>query len=199
MKEDKSLTVADMAALGKLFEEHRTKLLAMLSRRIDPGLAVRLAPDDILSDAFLEAGRKWNAFKDQSGFTSYSWLYRIVLDCMLQAWRRESRGKRDVRRDMPWPERSSMQLGMLLVSPGTAPSEAVRREESRQQIRQIMDLLGDRDQEILWMRHFDQLSFKEIADVLGIKQSAANVRYARALKRLKDLWQKIHKQEELDE
>jgi hypothetical protein len=43
------------------------------------------------------------------------------------------------------------------------------------------------DCEILWMRHFDQLAFKEIAEVLDITTGAANVRYVRALGRLKEL------------
>ena len=35
------------------------------------------------------------------------------------------------------------------------------------------------------MRAFDGLSFKETAEVLGINQNAANVRYWRALEHLK--------------
>ena len=38
----------------------------------------------------------------------------------------------------------------------------------------------------------DDLTFKEAAAVLGIKESAANLRYVRALRRLKELWQKFY-------
>ena len=77
-------SVVDMALLGKLFEEHQPKLLAMVQRRLDPSLAARVSPDDILSDAFLEARRKWLAFKAQSALTPYAWLYGIVRDCLIQ-------------------------------------------------------------------------------------------------------------------
>ena len=40
-----------------------------------------------------------------------------------------------------------------------------------------------------------RLSFKEAAQVLGIQQSAATLRYVRALKRLKALWQQMYPQE----
>jgi RNA polymerase sigma-70 factor (ECF subfamily) len=43
------------------------------------------------------------------------------------------------------------------------------------------------DREVLVLRHFEQLSPAETAQVLGIKGKAAGMRYLRALKRLKDI------------
>jgi RNA polymerase sigma-70 factor, ECF subfamily len=192
MTKDESLTVADMATLGRLLEEHRPNLLAMVQRRIDPSLAARIDPEDVLSEAFLEARRKWNRFKGQSAMTPYAWLYRIVLDSLVAAWRRETRATRDPRQELPWPERSGVQLGLSLVAPGTSPSKAVAREELQHEVRRVMECLSDRDQEILWMRVFDQLSFREAAMVLGVTANAAAVRYARALRRLKELWIRLH-------
>jgi DNA-directed RNA polymerase specialized sigma24 family protein len=54
---------ADMAALEKLLEEHRPRLLAMVERRLDPVLRARIDADDILNVAFFDARRKWAAFK----------------------------------------------------------------------------------------------------------------------------------------
>lgn len=182
----------DLAALAKLLQEYRPKLLAMVRRRIDPRLSARLDPEDILSDAFLLARRKWADFKGQAGMTPYAWLYRIVLDCMIEAWRRHTRGGRDPDREMPWPQRSSIQMGLGLVGKGISPTSAAAREELRRRVQQMLALLGPRDREILWMRHYDELSFKEAAQVLAITTSAANLRYVRALRRLKDLWLELH-------
>jgi len=41
------------------------------------------------------------------------------------------------------------------------------------------------DREVLLLRHFEELSNKEAADVLGIQENAASNRYVRALTRLK--------------
>ena len=41
------------------------------------------------------------------------------------------------------------------------------------------------DQEVLALRHFEELSNGEVAEVLGIGQKAASIRYVRALKRLR--------------
>ena len=151
-----------------------------------------MGAEDILSNAFLQARLRWHSFQEQDGMTAYAWLYRIVMDCLIEAWRHETRDRRDLDKDMPWPERSSVQLGLNLVGTSSTPSKAAARKELQQQMQQTLGMLGPRDQEILWMRHYDQLSFKEAAAVLGIKESTANVRYVRALKRLRDLWLQLH-------
>jgi len=43
------------------------------------------------------------------------------------------------------------------------------------------------DREILALRHFEELTNSEVAQVLGIQVKAASIRYIRALKRLKEL------------
>ena len=184
-------TLGEMAELGRLFKENEDRLLGMLQRRISPSLTPRLDAGEILNEAFLVAQRKWGQFKDQSELTAYAWLYRISLDCLIQNWRKQTRGRRDPRREIAWPERSSMQLVLGLVNPATSPSEALAREEQRERVRQVLGLLKPGDQEILWMRHYDQLAFKEAAALLGVSESAATLRYVRALKRLRLLWEQI--------
>lgn len=191
-------SVGDLAVLGKLLEEHRPQLLAMLQRRLDPALSARISAEDILSEAFLQARRKWTAFKSQATLSPYAWLYRIALDCLIEAWRHETRDRRDPERAMPWPDQSSIQMGLGLVSPGTSPSKAAARAELQRRMQHTLARLKDADREILWMRHYDQLSFKEAALVLGIKESAATLRYVRALERLKRLWQQLYLEEEVE-
>jgi RNA polymerase sigma-70 factor (ECF subfamily) len=185
--------VAELAALGKLLEEHRTKLLAMVERRIDPALRRRVEAEEVLQEAFLAAQGKWTRFHAApSSMTPYAWLYRIVLDTLFETWRKQSRARRDPAREMPWPEQSSIQLGLGLLQSGTSPSEAFARKELQDRMRHALEGLGPHDREILWMRHYDELSFPEAAAVLGITENAATVRYVRALKRLRDLWLKLN-------
>jgi RNA polymerase sigma-70 factor (ECF subfamily) len=185
-------TVADLAELGRHFDECRPRLLAMLRRRIDLSLAVRIVAEDVLNDVFLEACRKWGRFQGQSDLSPYVWLYGIVRDRLIDAYRRETRGRRDLHRDLPWPEQSSVQLGLCLIDPGTNPASAAVRDEVRQRMQQALSLLKDADRDILWIRHYDGLSFREAGAVLGVGEKAATVRYVRALKRLKALWQQLY-------
>jgi len=184
-------SLTEWAVLGRLFQEHRPRLLAMLRRRLDPQLNPRLDAEEILGEAFMQAQRRWAAFQAQPDGKPYPWLYRIALDCLIEAWRRESRGPRDVRRDVPLPEGTSLQLGLGLLCPGTSPSEALARDELRERVRLVMAQLKDSDREILLMRHFDELAYADISAILGIAVNTAEQRCHRALGRLSDLWLKL--------
>ena len=185
-------SVAQMAQLGQVLQQHRPRLLAMLRRRIDPALAKRIVAEDVLSKVYVLAGRRWQAFSDQPDAPAYPWLYRLALDCLIEAWRHETRDRRNLRRELPWPDHSSVQLCIGLVHTGTSPSQAVVREELRQSMQRVMDLLPAKDCELLRMRHEDVLSHAEAAQVLGVSENTAAVRYMRALNRLRKLWNQFH-------
>jgi len=188
--------VADLAGVGNLLEQHRARLLQMVRRRIDPALAVRMDPEEILHEAFFAACRKWVNYCAQPTVSPYAWLYRIVLDTLIEVWRRETRAIRDHRRDLPWPAESSVQLALRLVDSATGPGSALAQHELLERVERTVKELGDNDHEILWMRHYDQLSFGEAAAVLGISENAATVRYARALRRLREKWLQMESGEE---
>jgi RNA polymerase sigma-70 factor (ECF subfamily) len=183
-------SVSEIARLAQAFEEYRPRLLAMVQRRIDPALAARVAPEDIVGDAFLRARARWST-PNPAALPTYAWLYRNALDCLIEAWRSANAAGRSIRRDVPWPESSSVQLGLGLVGSLTTPSTALRRKELRERIHWAMSQLKPDDQEILAMRHFDELSHKEAAAILNVSEHAATVRYARALARLRQIWKQI--------
>jgi RNA polymerase sigma-70 factor (ECF subfamily) len=181
--------------LEKILDAYRPRLVAMVERRIDPHLSPRIGAEDIVQEAFIVAQRRWTSFR-QNDMSSFSWLYRLVRDRLIEAWRKQSSRPRDVRQDMPFPDQSSIQLGLGLVGSGTSPSKAVFRTDLQERMQKTLALLKDSDREILWMRHYDQLSFPEAAQILGIQESAATLRYVRALSRLKKLWHQLYPDEE---
>jgi RNA polymerase sigma-70 factor (ECF subfamily) len=126
--------------------------------------------------------------------TPYTWLYRLAMDSLIEAWRRQNCDGRDPRREIPWPDRSSAQQVLNLFDPATTPSEALAREELRQRVQQVMSTLKPIDREVLWMRHYDQLSFAEVAKLLKIPENTAMKRYVRALRRLKELLPDLYPQ-----
>ncbi len=189
-------SVSHFAQLGQALEEFRPRLLAMLRRRIDPVLSARIDAEDVLQKAYLKARGGWPAFIAQENAAPYPWLYRIAYDCLIEEWRRGTRGPRDPRLEMPWPEHSSVQVGFGLVHPGTSPSQVVIREELRNSLKRVLELLSAKDREILRMRYEDELTYAEAAGVLGISENAAAVRCVRSLNRLRELWKRIHHESE---
>ena len=164
----------------------------MLRRRIDPTLAARLDADDLLSETFLRASRKWAWFQGQSSVSDYVWLYGLARDVLFETWRSNAGPQRNLHRDQPLPDQSSVQLGLRLIDSGTHPSTAAVRAEQRDRMRQAMAVLKTADLEILWMRQADGLSFRDAAAVLGVTENAATVRYVRALQRLKEIWIRLY-------
>jgi RNA polymerase sigma-70 factor, ECF subfamily len=176
-------SLAEFGELGALFEVHRPRLRAMLDRRIDRRLAPKIGAEDVLHEAYLVAQRRWADFQ-QEPRAPYPWLYGLTRDALLDAWRRLQRGVRNPDREMPWPERSSIELGLRLFGKLTSPSQALRREEIRDLVQEALNKLAPNDREVLMMRHFDDLSNGEIAEVLGISPVAVMQRYSRALRRI---------------
>ena len=184
-----SSSIADLAMLGRLFDEHRVKLLAMINRRLDPALRARVCSEDILQDAFEIAKSRWPEFQrrqqsaspEDCSLSPYSWLYRVSRDALINAWRKHSSGPRDVHREMPLPEGSAMQLGASLIDRGIGPMTEAHRNEIQEMVKQAVAVLKIPDQEILWMRFEDQLTSAEIADVVSndkeiITENAGGVR-----------------------
>ncbi len=185
-QDEEPLSVADVADLTKMFEEHRSRLLVMLQSRIDPALGARVSAEDILHETFLLARRRWHRFA-ASGMRPYPWLYRLAMDSLIEISRRENRDGRDPHREIPWPDRSSDQQALKLIDSATSPSEAFAREELRLRVQEVLSQLKPIDREVLWMRHFDQLAFADLALLLRISENAAMKRYVRALQRLEKL------------
>src|SRR5207244_9254743 len=118
-------------------------------------LEVRLDPVEVLQSAYLQARLRWPRFREEGRMQAYPWLYRIVLDCLIEAWRSQTRACRDLRAEMPWPDQSSMQLAMGLVHSGTSPSDAAAHAEQTQLIRKVLELLRARGRDTLRMQHDD--------------------------------------------
>jgi RNA polymerase sigma-70 factor (ECF subfamily) len=61
------------------------------------------------------------------------------------------------------------------------------RAEAKIRLQEALNSMDPLDREVLALRHFEQLTPTETAQVLGIKEKAAGMRYVRALRRLKDI------------
>ena len=181
----------DLATLGRVFEENRTRLLRALENRIDVSLRRRLDPDDLIADAFLKAQSRWEKYCEAPPISLYPWLHQQVLDSLFAAWRRHDGAGRDVHREMPWPDHSSAALALGLFGTGTTPSRALQRSELAEKVRVALQMLKAEDREILLLRHFDELSNLEAGEVLAISPEAASKRYLRALGRLKSELEKL--------
>jgi RNA polymerase sigma-70 factor (ECF subfamily) len=192
--------VGKKATLGKWYDAYGPKLLAMLESRLDRRAAARRGAGDVLHDAFVRAEQRWDDFA-RSGLTPYAWLYRLALDCVCDDHDYQHRQRRNVRRDRVLPDASSAQMVQGLFGTGTSPSQAAARDERLERLKgrlaEVLGSLSPDDHEVFCMREVDDLSFAEIAGVLGLKETAARQRYTRARLRLMERWLERYGEEDL--
>lgn len=180
--------------LSRLFSEYRSRLKRMVEYRMDARLTGRVDASDVLQEAYIDAVRRVGHFVDSDESVSlYLWLRQITEQSMIDIHRRHLRAKkRDVRRDISIDRDRSSRLngsgsGFRLASNHTSPSIRAIRFEQETAIDVALTMLSPRDREVIGLRHFEELSNNQVADVLNLSATAACNRYVRAIKRLKEL------------
>jgi RNA polymerase sigma-70 factor (ECF subfamily) len=182
----------DHTARQRLLECCRPRLRRVVAIRIDHRLAARVDASDVVQEALAEASRRLDDYLVAPPLPFFAWLRQLAWDRLVDHHRRHLHAeRRSVAReespDMDLSEESSSRLAGRLVGSGTSPSGRLMREELRDRVRTALGRLGDRDREVLVMRHLEQLSTEEVAAVLGISPGAVKVRLLRALERLRVL------------
>ena len=91
----------------------------------------------------------------------------------------------------PMPQATSVSLAAQLLGQFTSAHAKVARAEMQILLQEALNGLDPLDREILALRHFEELSNTETAEVLGIDPSAASNRHVRALRRLRQILKSI--------
>ncbi len=137
---------------------------------------------DVTQETFLRLHRSLEGFRGDSTFST--WLYRVAVNLCITELRRKSRTRfqflDDVRHDDETP---------LADEPTICPNEAVLDAEEREIVHKILQTLPPDYRAIMVLRHFQQLAYEEIADVLGLSLSQVKTRLFRARKMFKDRFQ----------
>jgi RNA polymerase sigma-70 factor (ECF subfamily) len=189
----KRAAAGDRSDWGKLLETHRARLRRMVALRLDPRLQGRIDASDVIQEAYLEASARLEEYLRNPTMPFFLWL-RFLAGQKLVTLHRHHLGTRmrDAGREVSLyrgrlPEASSAALAAQILGRHTRPSEAAIRAEMKICLQQALNSMEPLDREVLALRHFEQLSRAEAAQVLGIQESACSKRYVRALKRLKDI------------
>jgi RNA polymerase sigma-70 factor (ECF subfamily) len=179
------LQAGDDAAFGPRFEGQRDRLRRMVQFRLDPRLFGRVDPEDVVQEVFLDARQRLYAFRQDAQSLPF-WLRLVAQQTLIDLHRRHlGAGKRSAARERVFAH--SHGLSGFLAGNLTSPSQAAIRDEMRQQLTAALESMDEIDREVLTLRHFEDLSNKEVAELLNIGENAASNRYVRALARLKGL------------
>ncbi len=180
----------DGSAVQALLVRHRDRLRRLVAARIDPRLAARVDPSDVVQEALGDAARALPEYLRDRPLPFGEWLRQFAWDRLMKLHRHHiGTQRRSVARERrpPLSDATSYDLGTLLVAGGASPSQDLMRDELIRRVREAIAAMSDDDQELLSLRHVEQLSMADVAESLGIREGTARVRHLRALRRLKEL------------
>lgn len=124
----------------------------------------------MVQEVFIRAMREKRFFLE--GFKMKAWLYRVTTNLCFNTVRNRKR-------------RGAILDGMIKkVSTSPDQLEAVFASEQRGEVMTALDDLSEDHRQILLLRYYDDLSYAEIADVLGVKLGTVMSRLSRARYRL---------------
>jgi RNA polymerase sigma-70 factor, ECF subfamily len=137
--------------------------------------------EDIAQEVFIRVYRSLPKFKFDASF--FSWLYRITMNLCIDEIR-----KRKIRRVLSLNYLTEDTLEKSRKSKDyTMASDLVLTEEKRQVIQSALQRLTPEHREVLVLREYQDLSYNEIAETLGLRLEAVKSRIFRARMELKNL------------
>jgi RNA polymerase sigma-70 factor (ECF subfamily) len=179
----------DREAVDRLLDRHRDSLHRMVECRLNQGVARRVDASDIVQEALLTASRRLADYLQNPGIPFHAWLRQLARDRLADVYRRELADKRNIAREQPAAatDRSSLNPLAQISDDELTPATTLLRKEFAQRFQQAVDQLDDDAREIVLTRHAEQLTNSQAAEVLGLSEPAAGMRYLRALRQLKSI------------
>jgi RNA polymerase sigma-70 factor (ECF subfamily) len=166
------LRAGDSNAVGVIFERYEQPVF----RYLIGVLKDRHAAEDVLQDTFVMVLRKADA---AAGESFRGWLFAVAHQQALLFRRKGKRVPAAVAGD-----------GLLGVVGATAdPAVTAGDHDAATAVRGLLALLPESQQEVIRLRLFDGLKFREVADRLGCPLNTALARMHDGLNRLRTLWE----------
>ncbi|MBE9602632.1 RNA polymerase sigma factor [Pedobacter sp. MC2016-24] len=156
-------------ALEELLKRHKSKIYTSIYLLVkDQYLA-----EDIFQDAFIKVINTLRSGRYNEEGKFLPWVMRIAHNLVIDYFRREKRAPVITSAD------GTDILNMLQFHEESAEDKMLR-EQTHFDLRAMIHLLPDDQKEVLIMRHYADLSFKEIADLteVSINTALGRMRYA---------------------
>ncbi len=162
--------MGDKVAISRLIERHK--------RRVTDYIAMMVRDRDIANDIFQETAIKAIKVIDEGRYADngkfLSWILRIAHNQVIDHFRR-TRGENMISET----DAGFDILGTMRFA-GDSIEDRMVHEQIHEDLRKIIDHLPEEQREVVIMRYFNDMSFKEIAQESGISINTAlgRMRYA---------------------
>ena len=180
--------------LGFLLENTRKYLLYLANRELDDQLRGKVGPSDIVQETFLQAKAAFGSFQCGNEHEVRAWLRKILLNKLADTRRDfQQAAKRNIRRERPlWGV--THEAVRQSQDSHDSPSQLAIAEEETIALRCLIDHLPSDYQQVIRLRNWERLPFREIGRRMERSEDAARKLWFRAIDRLRDEWFKTNEQ-----
>lgn len=168
----------DPAALSALVDQYSDRLFGFFFRMAGH----RTEAEDLMQEVFLRVVRMIGSYKDEGRFEP--WLFRIAANLARDRIRRIRRSPARMTAAGDDPEGDPLSE---IAGEAERPDHPLERSEDVERLNAALEQLPDGEREVIMLRHFSQLSFKAIAELLSVPLGTALARSHRGLQRLRNL------------
>ncbi|AQT70186.1 RNA polymerase sigma factor SigX [Anaerohalosphaera lusitana] len=155
----------DAPALGRLYDRYHRPIYRFCMHRVN----CRTAAEDIASTAWLAVARQIRTFDGTTETEFRRWLYAIAINQVNTYFRKKNSSKRRLKI-------------VAQTAPDTADEPAVEQDFSA--VHSAICQLKPICQTIVTLRFFEDMSFEEIAAIVGKRTATVRVMLHRSLKKL---------------
>lgn len=164
------------SSLEELIRRHKTKIYTSIYLLVkDSYLA-----EDIFQDTFIKVINTLKAGKYNEEGKFLPWVIRIAHNLVIDHFRKEKRT----------PVVTTVEgfdIFEVLKFYDESSEDKMIREQTHRDLRELIHLLPAEQKEVLIMRHYGELSFKEISDITGVSINTALGRMRYALNNLRKM------------
>lgn len=164
----------NLIAVEQLFRRYHDRIYGYLYRLIGN----RELAEDAMQETFIRGLKGIHTYKEKGSFKS--WLFKIAYREGLRILKREK--KRLLREHIDNEEKK---FEIVLSDPALLPRERIINREKAKAIQIALDKLPIKEKQVVLLRIYEDLQFKEIAKIMGCPLNTALGRMHNALKRLK--------------
>ena len=160
----------DRNAISQLIERHSRRVRDYIQMMVKDGDVA----DDIFQETFIKAVRVIDEGRYTDNGRFLSWILRIAHNQVIDHFRAQKQN-----RQLNEAEAGYDVVGTLRLAERTVEDEIVC-EQIASAVRRMVELLPDEQREVVMMRYYSGLSFKEIAEQTGVSINTAlgRMRYA---------------------
>ena len=180
----------DREALAEFIELQKPRLIGLLRLIAGQHLQQVMELDDLLQEISTSALSALDKVPKDESFNVHAWLEQLARRRVVDAHRRFfGAQKRSAARQRNFSQldaatSAAANLEQLLIASMTSPSMAVSRDLRLAKVQKAVERLSPEQQQIIRLRYVDNLTTREIADLLSKTDVAIRVMLSRTIKQL---------------